>query len=192
MAIEITVGEEAVKAVGIDPNSPPDIIIDIKGPIFTIKLDARKTLDNNIIVYDHKFFNVVFVPFKNKIITMPKQHVNRDTYNMQNDYLTFLQEKGAVQNGTIKGGGVFRSLEAFYPVNKELDVLQVLLLLTSDYMKNHGGDFAKMDDYIEDVEEMYVDPPDDETTPYGKVPQKAEKGTLPSPYGKPYGLVYRI
>ena len=46
--------------------------------------------------------------------------------------------------------------------------------------------------YIEDVEEMYVDPPDDETTPYGKIPQKAEKGTLPSPYGKPYGLVYRI
>ena len=50
-----------------------------------------------------------------------------------------------------------------------------------------------MDDYIEDVEEMYVDPPDDETTPYGKVPQEAEKGTLPSAvYGKPYGLVYRI
>ena len=47
MAIEIKVGEDAVKAVGIDPNAPPDIIIDIKGPIFTIKLDARKTLDNN-------------------------------------------------------------------------------------------------------------------------------------------------
>ena len=59
-------------------------------------------------------------------------------------------------------------------------------------MKNHGGDFAKMEDYLEDVEEMYVDPPDDETTPYGKVPQKAEKGTLPSPFAKPYGLVYRI
>ena len=44
MAIAITVGEEAVRAVGIDPNSPPDIIIDIKGPIFTIKLDARNLL----------------------------------------------------------------------------------------------------------------------------------------------------
>tara|TARA_R100000664_G_scaffold518_2_gene1620 strand:- start:92 stop:670 length:579 start_codon:yes stop_codon:yes gene_type:complete len=192
MAIEITVGEEAVKAAGIDLNAPPDIIVNIKGPIFTVKLDARKTLDGNIIVYDHKFFNIVFVPFKNKIITMPKQHVNRDTYNMQNDYLTFLQERGAIQNGTIKSGGVFRSLEAFYPVNKDLDVLQVLLLLTKEYMKKHGGDFAKMEDYFEDVEEMYVDPPDDETTPYGKVPQEAEKGTLPSPYGKPYGLVYRI
>ena len=50
-----------------------------------------------------------------------------------------------------------------------------------------GGDHD-----IDDVEDMYVDPPDDETTPYGKVPQEAEKGTLPSPYGKPYGLVYRI
>ena len=191
MAIEITVGEKEAQAAGIDPNSPPDIIIDIKGPVFTIKLDARKTLDNNIIVYDHKFFNIVFVPFKNKILTMPKPHVNRDTYNMQSDYLTYLEGKGALQPGTIKGGGVFRSLEAFYPVNKELDVLQVVMLLTSEYMKAHGN-FAKMDDYIDDVEDMYVDPPDDETTPYGKVPQEAEKGTLPSPYGKPYGLVYRI
>ena len=75
MAIEITVGEKEAQAAGIDPNSPPDIVIDIKGPVFTIKLDARKTLDNNIIVYDHRFFNVVFVPFKNKILTMPKPHV---------------------------------------------------------------------------------------------------------------------
>ena len=192
MAIEIKVGEEALRAVGIDPNAPPDIIIDIKGPIFTIKLDARKTLDENIIVYDQQFFNIIFVPFKNKIITMPKQYVNRDTYNMQNEYLTFLQERGAIQSGTIKSGGVFRSLEAFYPVNENLDVLQVLLLLTSEYMKEHGGDFTKMEEYIDDVEEMYVDPPDDETTPYGKVPQKAEKGALPSPYSKPYGLAYRI
>ena len=192
MAIEITVGEKEAQAAGIDPNSPPDIVIDIKGPVFTIKLDARKTLDNNIIVYDHRFFNVIFVPFKNKILTIPKPHVNRDTYSMQNDYLTHLESKGALQPGTIKGGGVFRSLEAFYPVNKELDVLQVIMLLTSEYMKSHSN-FAKMDDYIEDVEEMYVDPPDDETTPYGKVPQEAEKGTLPSAvYGKPYGLVYRI
>ncbi len=61
MAIEITVGEKEAQAAGIDPNSPPDIVIDIKGPVFTIKLDARKTLDNNIIVYDHRFFNVVFI-----------------------------------------------------------------------------------------------------------------------------------
>ena len=100
MAIEITVGEKEAQAAGIDPNSPPDIVIDIKGPVFTIKLDARKTLDNNIIVYDHRFFNVVFVPFKNKILTMPKPHVNRDTYSMQSDYLTHLESKGAIQPGT--------------------------------------------------------------------------------------------
>jgi len=195
MAIEITVGEKEIKAAGIDLkklDDSPDIIIDIKGPIFTVKLNARKTLDNNVIVYDHPFFTVTFIPFKNKILTLPKPNVNRDTYSMQNDYLTFLQNKGAIQVGTIRGGGVFRSLEGFYPVNKDLDVLQVLLLLTKEYMTKHGGDFSRMEEYFDEVEDMYVDPPDDETTPYGKVPQEAEKGALPSPYGKPYGLVYRI
>ena len=36
MAIEITVGEKEAQAAGIDPKSPPDIVIDIKGPVFTI------------------------------------------------------------------------------------------------------------------------------------------------------------
>jgi hypothetical protein len=31
MAIEITVGEKEAQAAGIDLNSPPDIVIDIKG-----------------------------------------------------------------------------------------------------------------------------------------------------------------
>ena len=123
---------------------------------------------------------------------MPKQHVNRDTYPMQNDYLTYLQDKGALSLGSIRSGATFRSLEGFYPVNKEVDVLQVVLLLTKAYIERHGHDYTTLDDYLDDVEDMYVDPPADETTPYGKVPQEPEKGTLPDVYSKPYGLLYRI
>ena len=192
MALEISVGEKEVRAAGLDPNAPPDLIVHIRGPIFTVKLNARKTLDNNVIVYDNRFFNVVLIPFKNKIITMPKQNVNRDTYPMQNDFLTFLQDKGALVFGSIRSGSTFRSLEAFYAVNDDVDVLQVILLLTKSYIKLHGHDYTTLDDYLEDVEDMYVEPPADETTPYGKVPQKPTKGSLPDVYDKPYGLLYRI
>ena len=122
---------------------------------------------------------------------MPKQHVNRDTYGMQNDYLTYLENKGALTLGSIRSGATFRSLEGFYPVNKEVDVLQVILLLTKAYIEKHGHDYTTLDDYLDDVEEMYVDPPEDEVTPYGKVPQEPEKGTVPAS-GRPYGLLYRI
>ena len=192
MALEISVGEKEVKAAGLDPNAPPDLIVHIKGPIFTVKLNARKTLDNNIIIYDNRFFNVVLIPFKNKIITMPKQNVNRDTYPMQNDFLTFLQDKGALVFGSIRSGSTFRSLEAFYAVNDEIDVLQVIMLLAKSYIELHGHDYTTLDDYLDDVEDMYVEPPADETTPYGKVPQDPTKGTLPDVYSKPYGLLYRI
>ncbi len=194
MALEISIGEKEVKAAGLNPDAPPDLVVHIKGPMFSVKLNARKTLDNNIIIYDNRFFNIILIPFKNKVITMPKQHVNRDTYPMQNDYLTFLQEKGALVLGSIRSGATFRSLEGFYPVNEDVDVLQVILLLTKSYIEEHGGDFTALDDYLEDVEDMYVDPPKDETTPYGKVPQEPTKGTLPdgSDQFKPYGLLYRI
>jgi len=192
MALEISVGEKEVKAAGLDPNAPPDLIVHIKGPIFTVKLNARKTLDNNVIIYDNRFFNVVLIPFKNKIITMPKQDTNRDTYPMQNDFLTFLQDKGALVFGSIRSGSTFRSLEAFYAVNDEVDVLQVIMLLTKSYIELHGHDYTTLDDYLDDVEDMYIEPPADETTPYGKVPQDPTKGTLPAVYDKPYGLLYRI
>jgi len=193
MTLEISVGEKEVEAAGIDPEAPADLVVHIRGPIFSVKLNARKTLDNNIIIYDNRFFNIILIPFKNKIVTMPKQHVNRDTYPMQNDYLTYLQDKGALTLGSIRSGATFRSLEGFYAVNDEVDVLQVVLLLTKTYIERHGHDYTTLDDYLDGVEDMYVDPPADETTPYGKVPQSAEKGTLPgSDYSKPYGLLYRI
>jgi len=194
MPLEISVGEKEVKAAGLDPDAPPDLIVHIRGPIFTVKLNARKTLDNNIIIYDNRFFNVILIPFKNKIVTMPKQNVNRDTYPMQNDYLSFLQDKGALVFGSIRSGSTFRSLEAFYAVNEDVDVLQVVMLLTKSYIDQHGHDYTTLDDYLEDVEDMYVDPPADETTPYGKVPQETEKGAIPGQIDalKPYGLLYRI
>tara|TARA_R110002012_G_scaffold303999_1_gene506362 strand:+ start:1842 stop:2417 length:576 start_codon:yes stop_codon:yes gene_type:complete len=191
MALEISVGEKEVKAAGIDPEAPADLVVHIRGSIFSVKLNARKTLDNNIIIYDNRFFNIVLIPYKNKIVTMPKQHVNRDTYGMQNDFLTYLQNKGALTLGSIRSGSTFRSLEGFYPVNEEVDVLQVILLLSKAYIEKHGHDYTTLDDYLDDVEDMYVDPPADETTPYGKIPQDAEKGTVPAT-GRPYGLIYRI
>ena len=59
MALEISVGEKEVKAAGIDPEAPADLVVHIRGPIFSVKLNARKTLDNNIIIYDNRFFNII-------------------------------------------------------------------------------------------------------------------------------------
>jgi len=185
-------------AIGVEKEEPPEgggtpgLIINLQGKIIRIKLDARKSLDGNIMIFDHKFFDVILIPFKNKVLTIPKSNQNLDVYEMMNHFFQFLSQRGAIVGGSVRGGNVFGSLEAFYPVNEEIDVLQVLLLLVYEYLQEHAGAFSKLFKYMDDIDDMYVDPDADDSTAYGEVPQAAEKGTLPSPYDKPYGLLYRI
>jgi len=187
MPLEIAIGVEREEGP-----AGPGLIIDLQGKIVRIKLDARKSLDGNIMVFDHKFFDIILIPFKNKILTIPKTNQTLDVYEMMDHFFAFLSQRGAVVNGSIRSGNVFGSLESFYPVNEEIDVLQVLLLLIHTYLQEHAQTFNKLFKYMDDIDDMYVDPDREDSTEYGEVPQSAEKGTLPSPYDKPYGLLYRI
>jgi hypothetical protein len=83
MALEIVVGNKEIEAtklppdsLGLDAINPEDekeggkgIKLILKGYFFSIKLNARKTLDGNIMVYDHPMIDIVIMPTKNKIIT---------------------------------------------------------------------------------------------------------------------------
>jgi len=187
MPLEIAIGVEREEG----PQGP-GLVIDLQGKIVRIKLDARKSLDGNIMIFDHKFFDIVLIPFKNKILTIPKSNQNLDAYEMMDHFFTFLRQRGAIVNGSVRSGNVFGSLESFYPVNEEIDVLQVLLLLVREYLNEYSETFSTLFKYMDDVEEMFAEPDAEDSTAYGEVPQSAEKGTLPSPYDKPYGLLYRI
>ena len=197
--IKLTVGSKEIESARLNDNelgslggdiesNQPDIKVKIKDSSLTIKLAARKTLDNNIIVYDHPVIDIILIPFKNKIITLPKEG-KRDVYPIQKAYLDFLQKKGALVLGTIQGGNVMSSLEAFYPYNGEINTLQVLLLLTKIFIDQEIDNYYRSEDYQEEVEDMYVDP--EENTELGDIEHKAEKGSIDS-YKMPYGLVYRI
>ena len=182
-------------AIGVEKKEGPDgaaLVINLQGKILQVKLDVRKSLDGHIMIFDHRFFDIILIPYKNKVLTIPKPNQNLDVYEMMNHFYEFMRMRGAIVDGSIRSGNVFGSLEAFYPVNEEINVLQVLLLLVREYLNEHAGTFSKLFKYMDDVEDLYVDPPEKDSTEYGEVPQASEKGALPSPYSKPYGLLYRI
>ena len=41
-------------------------------PQVTIELNARKTLDGDIMIFDHEDMDIVVMPSKKKVITIPK------------------------------------------------------------------------------------------------------------------------
>jgi len=203
MAITIKISDKEVEAAGLSPeeigtplaaNEEPkkDEIKIIFGPRFIkVKLNIRKTLDNNIVIYDHPLIDIVIIPSKNKIFTIPKDEITSDTYSAQNRYFKFLDKKGVLIKGTVRSGAIINSLESFYPPNDKIDVMQVIILLTKRFLEKEMEfiDIAK--NYEENVEDMFVDPDEEDTTELGEVPQKPRKGHV-NIYQTAYGILYRV
>lgn len=206
MAIEIVVGNKEIEAtkmppdsLGLNPIQPDAPVADggkgikliLNGYFFSIKLNARKTLDGNIMVYDHPNIDIVIIPSKNKIVSMPKKSYYHDTYPVQKRFFDFLESKGATVLGSTRGGVVYNSLETYYPTNEELDVLQVILLLTKKFLEEETENSLTEREYEEEVEQLYTNPDDDDSTELGEVPQAKKKGAIDPNY-KPYNLLYRF
>lgn len=206
MAIEIVVGNKEIEAtkmppdsLGLNPIQPDAPVADggkgikliLNGYFFSIKLNARKTLDGNIMIYDHPNIDIVIIPTKNKIVSMPKKSYYHDTYPVQKRFFDFLESKGATVLGSTRGGVVYNSLETYYPTNEELDVLQVILLLTKKFLEEETENSLTEKEYEEEVEQLYTNPDDDDSTELGEVPQAKKKGAIDPNY-KPYNLLYRF
>lgn len=203
MAITITITDREVGAAGINPEElgvpttaeeqPKEGEIKIVfGPRFTkVKLNIRKTLDNNIVIYDHPLIDIVVIPSKNKIFTVPKEATSSDSYPSQDRYFRFLDRKGVLVKGTIRSGAILNSLEAFYPPNDKVDVLQVIILLTKRFLDKENEFINISHNYEENVEDMFVNPDEEDSTELGEIPQAARKGNI-NPYQTAYGLLYRV
>ena len=68
----------SIKINIIDPNA------------IKIALEARKTLDGNIMIMDHLHVDIVIYPKKRTVITYPKQNLNEDAYETQNAFFSKL------------------------------------------------------------------------------------------------------
>jgi len=166
------------------------IKIQFKKPI-KVNLNLRKALNGDYMIFDHPLFDIVLMPKKNKIVTFIRKNSKIDAYSSQDEFFEFLRQKGMVIPDSIQGGNVYGSLEASYPINNDADTIQIFLYLIYNYMKEKGHSLAKALDYEEDVEELYSEPSEEDSTELGEVPHAEKKGSI-DPGRKPYGLIYRL
>lgn len=89
------------------PEPPP--------PQATITLQARKTLEGNILISDHHKMDIVIIPAEGKITTIPKPYVGENVYDYQKQLMDHLFKGGVVSYESIQGGDRFGMLEGFLP-----------------------------------------------------------------------------
>ena len=158
-----------------------------------ISLEARKTLDGKIMIMDHRDIDIVIDTVNKNIISFPKIEMSDEVYQTQNKYFDYLAKKGVVERNSIQGGDVFASIQASYPdsLDEGVSPAQVVLLSTYKFIQEEIPRFETEEFIDNQIDDNYVYPTPEDSTPLGQVPEVPEKGGInpysPNRYLRNYG-----
>ncbi len=158
MPIKIKIGDVATQA-------------EEKKPVQAqIPLKITKSLEGNLLIADHKYLDIVVVPSKNKILTMPKADAEKDVFDYQMQFADSMFLGGISTDKAPKGGSSFGIVEVTYPVSESVNSLQSVLYQISKFIKETSEDTAIAEEYDENIEDRFTNPDEKESTEYGEVP----------------------
>jgi hypothetical protein len=188
MAITIKVGNQQKDQEALPEQEKP------KALVTTIKLNARRTLDGNVMIFDHKDIDIVLMPEKRKIVAFAKQIFGDEVYNAQDRLFAFLRKKGVIEHDSIQGGNIYSSMEAKIAESKDHNSTQVALFSISKFMEKERPYFEFEKAFDDQEERRLAEPGPEDSTEYD--PERyhsTEKGSI-KPGMKPYGIasIYRL
>ncbi len=154
------------------------------------KVAVTKTIDGDLMFLNHPYITIVAK--KDKILCFAKDgNYTDDAYASMKRLMDYMVRTGIVKPETVQGGNIYASLEGTYgKPSEKRSVIQLVVYHVDQFLKNEKEEFY--DEYYKDeYEEYLLDPPEEDATELGEVPQEETKGTVPNnPYVTP--LIYRI
>ena len=155
------------------------ITVKINEPIFMeFKLEARQTLNGDIMIFDHKHIDIVVLVEKKKVVTFAKDLMSEAVYGAESRLLEFLRKRGIVAYDSIQGGNVYGSLEGSLLTSEKFDHLMLTLLNISEWMAEEKPYFDAIEQYDDLMDDYLTAPDEGESTELGEVPHEKEKGSI--------------
>lgn len=156
-----------------------------------ISLKARRTLNGNIMIFDHEDIDIVLSLENKKCITFPKDQMNDKVYDAQDRMFKYLSKRGVVEFSSVKGGNIHGSMEAMILESKipGVDGTQAVLYIISEYLNMERPFFRNAEEIEDEKLDRMLDPGPEHSTDLGDVPQSDKKGSM-HPGIRPYGFMY--
>jgi hypothetical protein len=164
------------------------------GLVEKILLNARKTIDGNIIISDHPDMNILIIPAKNKVVAMPKEEIDDELYDTQKRLFDFLFKKGVIEYDSVQAGNLFMTKEATIPeMENGGDKIQYCLYAISNFIEEELPFYKNMEEFEKEMENQLLEPEVDEYTEFDASRHADTKGSLPPRMVK-YGIhsIYRM
>ena len=167
-------------------------IIDEDEVLASFQLKAKKTLDGNIIIYDHADIDIIVMPEQKKVVTFKKDSVTGDiAYGASDRMFKYLATRGLVSLDNVRGGSILNSFEAAIPESDLKIPIKVLMLSISKWIEEERPYFEYGNDYEDMMQDRILEPDQEESTDLGEVPHDKSKGSIvPGYYRSPYWMSY--
>jgi len=156
-----------------------------------ISLKARRTLDGNILIFDHEDIDIFLSVEAKKCVSFPKEGMSDKAYQSQDRMFQYLSRHGVIDVSSVRGGNVHGSLEGKIPESKVpgVDSIQACLYVISEYLNQEKPFFKKTGKIEDDRLTALLTPSAEDSTELGDVPHSDRKGSHGFTRG-PYGFMY--
>jgi hypothetical protein len=162
-------------------------------PQYVVSLKIRRTLDGDIIIFDHKDLDIVVMPQKQKVITFPKESYGDHVYKTADRLFRFLSTNGIVKFDSIQGSNVYGAYEAKLQQSDKNNNIQMALMIIDKFIQKEKPYFEVDEFWAAEHEDSLTDPDSEESTEFDASRHSADKGSI-RPGLKPFGIanIYRL
>ena len=178
MTIKVNISDPASDA---SEQANETVNIKITNPdleLLEFKLNMRRALNGDLMIFDHSDIDIVVMLEKKKIVAFAKDLMSEVVYGAESRLFDHLKKKGIVDFESIQGGNVYGSLEANLLESKELNSVKVSLYEISKWIDEERPYFASSEAHDEMMDDALLDPDNDNSTELGEVPHEDEKGSI--------------
>jgi hypothetical protein len=158
-----------------------------------LELNLRRSMNGDLMIFDHGDIDIVLSPDKKKVVTFPKETMTDLVYGAQNRLFSHLRRKGLVVPESIQAGSFFGSFEATLEesVDPDSSSAKMALINISNFIDEERPYFEQVEAIVSAEEEHLIEPDNEYSTELGEVPQAAEKGSIRPGYIRdPYSYNY--
>lgn len=170
-------------SVQVKVNDPP-LRVNIHDPtkqVFEFKLNVRRTLNGDLMIFDHNDIDIMILTEKKKIVAFAKDMMSDIVYGAENRLFTHLRRQGVIAYDSIQGGNVYGSMEGLMlemKGDKQPETIDYVLYQISEWMNTERPYFESNQAYDDMMDDHLLNPDDEFSTELGEVPHEEEKGGI--------------
>ena len=161
--------------------------------VVRLEMDLRKSMNGDLMIFDHGDIDIVLSPSSNKVVAFPKENMSDLVYGAQNRLFTHLQKKGIVIPESIQASSFCGAYEATMQQSfkEDLSTAKMALINISRFIDEERPYFESTEAIISMTDDELMHPDKEDSTELGEVPQSTEKGSIRRGFIRdPYSLSY--